>query len=72
MNNIKQKYHATITDKTLYARQYYLKNKRKKQEYYNSYYYNNKDWIKDYRKRRAPKLPQVFIKEIKETIIKFN
>lgn len=73
MDNIKTAYfQKTPTNKMIYAKQYYLRNRKKKKDYYNDYYKRNKNYIKHYNQSRKPKLPQVFSREWKEVEINLN
>jgi len=72
-NYVPKKYGNTLpTPQTIYARQYYLKNKTRKKEYYTKYYNENKHWIRLYRSHSRPKLPSQFTKEDKIINISFE
>ena len=73
MNNIIiDGYNKKIGDRTIYAREYYLKNKYKKRTYYKKYYNINKNNILMGRQSRKPKLPTNYNKIRADVILSFK
>lgn len=73
MNNIKKQYRTKKpTDKTLYAREYYNKNRARKKEYYDNYYKTHREYIRQYAQARKAKIPTFFERENKQVIINLN
>ena len=73
MNNIIiEGYNKKINNRTIYAREYYLKNKYKKMTYYKQYYVDNKNHILVERHNRRAKLPDSYVRIRSKVVLSWD